>query len=180
MHSDRLGHFAQCHWLHRRHSALEEALLPLDDLADRFHDGSRPLVERFDEPAGILQAFAEPGARRFVLRPGLELLIVAAVDQQPRQRRLIELDSVAGSRLADEHVRCDVFGRRYGDLAPRFWIVRAELANHIGEVLVVDAADALQVGRAALRQQLEIVDQSRHRRIVAIGRLRLQSEAFGQ
>ena len=35
-------------------------------------------------------------------------------------------------------------------------------------------------GDAALRQQFEIVDQPRHRRIVAVGGLGLQREAFGE
>ena len=34
VHADRLGDFAQRHRLHRRHAALEEALLALHDLAD--------------------------------------------------------------------------------------------------------------------------------------------------
>ena len=92
VHPDRFGDFAQGHRLHRRHAALEEALLPLHDLGHDLDDRPRALVERLHQPVGALQAFAQPGPRRLVLRPGLELLIIAAVDQQPRQRRLVELD----------------------------------------------------------------------------------------
>ena len=95
VHADRLGDLAQRHRLHRRHPALEEALLALDDLRHDLDDRPRALVERLDQPVGALQAFAEPGPRRLVLRAGLQLLIIAAVDQQPRQRRLVQLDGKA-------------------------------------------------------------------------------------
>ena len=70
--------------------------------------------------------------------------------------------------------------RLAGELAAGLGVVGAKLADHVGEVLVVDPADALEVGGAALRQQVEIVDQPRHRRVVAVGGLRLQREAFGE
>ena len=69
---------------------------------------------------------------------------------------------------------------RRRELAAGLGIVGAQLADHVGEVLVVDPADALEVGGAALRQQVEIVDQPRHRRVVAVGGLGLQREAFGE
>ena len=126
VHADRVGDFAQRHRLHRRHAALEEALLPLDDLADRLDDRPRPLVERFDQPARVLQAFAQPGARRLVLRAGLELLIIAAVDQQPRQRRLVELDRISAAGLANEHVGRHVLARPRPRFGSRAWGRRRE------------------------------------------------------
>jgi hypothetical protein len=63
---------------------------------------------------------------------------------------------------------------------PGLGIVGADLADHIGEVLVIDSADALQVRGATARQQVQIVDQPGHRRIVAVGGLGLEREAFGQ
>src|SRR6476661_1065852 len=81
MHADRLGDLPQRHRLHCRYPALEEALLSLDDLRHRFDDRASALVQRFDQPVGALQAFAEPCPRRLVLRAGLQFLIVAAVDQ---------------------------------------------------------------------------------------------------
>ena len=70
------------------------------DLDDR----SRALVERLHQPARACQALAQPGARRLVLRAGPEFLIVAAVDQHARKRRLIELDRIAVARPADEDI----------------------------------------------------------------------------
>ena len=115
-----------------------------------------------------------------VLRPGLELLIIAAVDQQPRQRRLVELDREAAAGPANEHVGRDLLRGVAGESAAGLRVVGAELADHVGEVLVVDAADALEVAGAALRQQVEIVDQPRHRRVVAVGRFGLERQAFGE
>ena len=67
-----------------------------------------------------------------------------------------------------------------GEAAAGLGIVGAQLADHVGEVLVVDPADPLQVRHPALGEQVEIVDQPRHRRVVAVGRLGLQREAFGE
>ena len=70
--------------------------------------------------------------------------------------------------------------RRGRESAARLRVVGAQLADHVGEVLVVDPANPLELGDAALRQQVEIVDQPRHRRVVAVGIFRLQREAFGE
>jgi len=48
------------------------------------------------------------------------------------------------------------------------------------KVLVIDAADTLEVAHPPLGEQFQIVDQPRHRRVVAVGRLGLQRQAFGQ
>ena len=99
VHLDRFGDLAQRQRLQRRHPVLEEALLVLDDLGRDLDDRPRALVERLDQPVGAGQAFAQPGLRRLVLRPGLQFLIIAAVDQQPRQGRLVELDRPAAARV---------------------------------------------------------------------------------
>ena len=56
----------------------------------------------------------------------------------------------------------------------------ADLIDHVGEVLVIDAADPLQLAEVALGQQVEIVDQTGHRRIEAVAFLQLQHQAFGE
>jgi hypothetical protein len=59
-------------------------------------------------------------------------------------------------------------------------IERADFGNHLAQVLVVDAAQALQRGEVAPRQELEIVEQRRYRRIEAVALLELEGEALGQ
>ena len=115
-----------------------------------------------------------------VLRAGLELLVIAAIDQQPRQRRLVELDCEARARAAHEHVGRDLRGRVAGESASWLRVVGPELADHVAEVFIVNPADAFEVRSPAFRQEVEIVDQARHRGVVAVGRLGLQREAFRQ
>ena len=62
----------------------------------------------------------------------------------------------------------------------RLGIVAAQFDQHFGEILVVDPAHPLEPGEFAARHQLQVVDQPRHARIVAIGLLRLQRQALGQ
>ena len=81
MHLDRLGDLGQGQRPERRHAVLEEALLLLHDLGRNLDDRLRALVERLDQPVGAGQALAEPGLRRLVLRPALQLGMIAAVDQ---------------------------------------------------------------------------------------------------
>jgi hypothetical protein len=62
----------------------------------------------------------------------------------------------------------------------RLGIVAAQFGQHVGEILVIDAADALAAGRVRPGDQIEVVDQPGHAGIVAIGLARLQRDAFGQ
>ena len=59
-------------------------------------------------------------------------------------------------------------------------IERADFRDHVGEIFVVDAADAAQRGEIALGQQIETADQRLHRRIEAVALLELDREAFGE
>ena len=52
-------------------------------------------------------------------------------------------------------------------------------AQHVGEILVIDVAHAFEARKFAARDQIEIVDQPRHARIVAVQLFRLQCQAFG-
>ena len=106
--------------------------------------------------------------------------MIAAVDQQPGQRGIVELDHPFAAAPQYEHVGGDRIGRlAAAEPAAGLGIVAAQLANHVGKILVVHLADALQRGEIALRQIIEMVDQARHRRIVPVGILRLQGQALG-
>ena len=67
-----------------------------------------------------------------------------------------------------------------GEAAAGLGVVGAQLRDHVGEVLVVDPADPLQIRHLAAGQQVEIGDQPRHRRVVAVGGLGLEGNAFLQ
>ena len=59
----------------------------------------------------------------------------------------------------------------------RLRIERADLGDHVRKIIGIDAADRRQPPQVAPRQQIEIVEQRRHRRIqpVALGELRGQA-----
>ena len=150
MHFDRLGDLGEGQRPKRRHALLEEALLLLDDLARHLDDRPRPLVERLHQPVGAGQALAEPGLRRLVLRPALQLGMIAAVDQHPGQRRIVELDRPAAAGAPDEHVGGNCFGLRADEAAAGLGVICPKLADHVGEILLVDPADAAKIGHPPL------------------------------
>ena len=55
-----------------------------------------------------------------------------------------------------------------------------DLADHVGEILVVDAAGAAQRGKIAFGEQRQIGDQRRHRRVETVALDQLQRQAFGE
>src|SRR3546814_12981025 len=57
-----------------------------------------------------------------------------------------------------------------------FRIIAAQLANHVGEILVVDAADTLQLRKGALGDKIEMRDHRRHRGVVTVGLARLDRD----
>src|SRR3546814_8390370 len=61
-----------------------------------------------------------------------------------------------------------------------FRIIAAQLANHVGEILVVDAADTLQLRKGALGDKIEMRDHRRHRGVVTVGLARLDRDTFGE
>ena len=79
-----------------------------------------------------------------------------------------------------EHVGHDRLhdGRTEGEA--RLRIERADLRDHLGEVLVADAADAAQPREVALGQQIETAHQRLHRRVEAVSLLELDGEALGE
>ena len=58
------------------------------------------------------------------------------------------------------------------------WIEPADLADHVGDILVIDAAELAQGGDIALGQQIEMLDERLHRRVVAIKFTQLDRQAF--
>ena len=56
----------------------------------------------------------------------------------------------------------------------------ADFRDHVGEILIADAADAPQACQVALGQQIEAADQRGHRRIEAVLLLELDRQAFGE
>ena len=56
----------------------------------------------------------------------------------------------------------------------------AQLGDHVGQILVIDPADALELRQRAPREQFQIVDQPRHARVVAVCILRLERQTFGK
>ena len=54
------------------------------------------------------------------------------------------------------------------------------LLHHVAEVLVGDAADALQRRQVVDGEQMQILDQRRHGGVAAIELLQLQGQAFAQ
>jgi hypothetical protein len=66
------------------------------------------------------------------------------------KRGIVELDRPAVLGSADEHVGDHRFGFLGDEAAAGLGIVGAKLAHHVGEVLVIDSADALEVGHRPL------------------------------
>src|SRR3546814_13028316 len=77
-----------------RGAVQEKAFLLLDDLARHLDDRALALVERADEPVGARELF---GQQRLALHRGAlsQLGIIAAVDEQARQRAAVNLDRTA-------------------------------------------------------------------------------------
>ena len=89
-------------------------------------DGPGALVERLHQPVGAGQAFAEPGLGAAVGAAG-QLGIIAAVDEQARQGRAVQLDRPAEAAAGDEdvgHDRLDPARRRRS--GSRAWDRRRE------------------------------------------------------
>ncbi len=59
-------------------------------------------------------------------------------------------------------------------------IVVPEFADHVRHVFGVDATHALELGESPLGKQIEIVQQTGHRRIVPVGLLRLKRQTLAK
>ena len=166
-------------------AVAEEGVLLDDHFAGDLEDGLGALVERLDQPVGIGEFLREPAA--LGLAAGLlELGIVGAVDDQARQRRLVERNGPAGELPlgieagAEQHVGRDRLDPGIAEAQAGLGIVAAQLGEHPGEILLVDPAHAPDPGELAARNQVEIVDQPRHGGIKAVGLAGLERDAFAK
>ena len=86
----------------------------------------------------------------------------------------------AVARGGDQDIGHDRGLARAAEPAAGLGIVAAQFGQHVGEVLVVDFAHPLEAGELAARDQVEVVDQPGHARIVAVRLARLEGEAFAE
>src|SRR3546814_10868470 len=63
---------------------------------------------------------------------------------------------------------------------PRLGIGAAQFADQVGEILVVDPADTLELRESTLGDEVEMRDHARHRGVVAVGLARLDRDALGK
>ena len=63
---------------------------------------------------------------------------------------------------------------------PGFGLSARNLGEHLGEVVLVDAAEPQERRVVAARDQFEIGEQRRHRRVEAVALAELDGEAFGE
>jgi len=107
-----------------------------------------------------------------------QLGIIGLVDQHARQGVAVELDMPAavGTR-ADIDVGHHGLQARRAELHTGLGIEAADLADHVGDVLVVDAADLAQSRDVALGEQIEVLDQGLHRGVVAVELAQLDRQA---
>ena len=180
MHLDRVGDRAQGQGLEISDAIAEEILLLADDLARHLDDRLLPLVERLHQPVGAGEAVGQPGLARLVLRAAGQFDIIGAVDQHARQRGAVDLYTPAFAGAADEQVGRDRRGAVAGEAQAGLGIIAAQFADHVGQILLIHAADAAQLGQGALGQQVEIGEQPLDAGIIAVRLLRLKGEAFGE
>jgi len=69
---------------------------------------------------------------------------------------------------------------RRAEFQTRLRIETANFADHVGDVLVIDTAEFSQGRDIALRQEIEMLDQCLHRRVVTIELAQLDREALAQ
>ena len=93
--------------------------------------------------------------------------LLSSTSQPPFDRRTNTSGVIASGSLRDE-------------AAAGLGVIGAKLPHHVGKIFLVDSADPAKVGHPPLGQQVEIGDQPGHRRVVAVGCLGLQRDAFLQ
>ena len=158
----------------------KRVLLP-DDFVRDFQDRPRALIERPNQPGGVLQAVGKVRLFRVAPRSRRNLCVIGLVDEKLRQRVGIQLDQPGAVwRRAHEHVGYDRLHHRRTEGEAGFGVEPAQFGDHVGQIFVADGADLLQRRKIAPRNQIEPRDQRLHRRIVAIAFLELDGQAFGE
>ena len=157
----------------------KERVLLAHDLGGNLEDGLGALIERADQPGCGLQAVGQIGFVVIVLRGLRHLRMVGLCDQHFRQRVGIQLDEPAAIG-PDPHIDIG-HDRLHDDGAERetgLGIEPADLGDHVGDVGVVDSAEAAQAGEVAPRHKIEMRDQRLHGGIEAVALFELDREAF--
>src|SRR5690606_9595058 len=144
VHPDRLSDLAERQGTHMRYTVEEEALLLLDDLARDLDDRALTLVKRANEPVRTGELFGQPRLAAGGASFG-EFGIIAPVDEQAGQGGAIDLDDPAFRSPADIKVGHDRLRPLPAEFEAGPRVIAAKLADHVGEILFVDSADALQL-----------------------------------
>ena len=77
-------------------------------------------------------------------------------------------------------IRHHGLGPRRAEFQTRLRIETADFADHVGDIFVIDAAEFPQGSDVAPGQEVEMLDQGLHRRIVTIELAQLDRQAFAQ
>ena len=151
------------------------------DLGRDLQDRARALGEALHQPGRVRPVLGDEGLLVARLRTGRDARVIGAVRQHARQCLGVQLDDpavVLGA--AHQHVGHHR-GRGLGlERRTRFRIEPLQLGDHVGEVLGIDLAGRHQRTHVAPRQEIEIVEQGRHRRIVAVQFAQLDLQALAQ
>ncbi len=160
-------------------AAAEESVLLAHDLARHLENRLRALVQRFDQPVCRLEFFGDEFALGLGQLLPADPRVVALIDQHARQRVRVELDQPPAAGRATQQDVGDHRGRRalIEDLA-RLRIERLHLGDHVGEVGAVDAAKPRKRREFTPRQEIEMLDHLRHRRIEAVALAQLDRQAL--
>ena len=138
----------------------KERVLLADDFVRDLEDGAGALVERAHEPCGALQALGKIRFLRVTARGCRNLGIIALIDQNLRQRVRVELDKPgAVGRRPHKDIRHDRLHDRRTECQAGLRIEAADFRDHVGEILIADAADFFQRGEIAPGEQIEPRDQ---------------------
>ena len=187
MHLDRLGNDTQRQRLEVFDPGLEERLLLFDEFGRDLDDRPRALIEGTDQPCRVGQRVRQEGARGLCRcrapggRGGSERRVIAAVDQHAGKRRGVQLDGPPpAARAVDEDIGDDRLRVAAAIAQTGLGVIGAQLADHVGQVVLIDPAQSPQGRHIAPGEKIEAGEQCQHRGIGAVGLARLRRQAFAQ
>ena len=181
VHLDRVRHRLEVERAQMCHAVGEEAVLLAHDLGRHLEDGAGALIQRAHQPGGVLQAIGEIGFVAVLADRLRQLGVIDLIDQHARQRVAVEFDVPAAVGSGPHiDIRHHGLGAGRTEFQARLRIEAANFADHVGDVFVVDTAEFSQRGDIALGQQVEMLDQRLHRRIVAVEFAQLDRKALAQ
>ena len=160
----RNGDIPQHQRLQRADAVTEEGVLLTHDFARHLQDRGRPLLERLDQPVRRLESLGDEGAIVLCPRTLHQGRMIVAVDKHLGQGVRVELDEPAVfagvgilGRPQVEIGGHGLDGFEIEGLAGAR-IERAQLRQHVAQVLVVDAAAAAKLAELARGDEIEIVE----------------------